>query len=247
MENFTFKDIYIEEGKKVLEINVLPEKYCNFDCIFCPIGRSNHKTDQPISFKDFQQSMIALEMRINDSQPDVVFINSKGEAFINDKLGEIIQFIKAKGLRVRLLSNGYMLGQEANQKIANLCDEVIGEIKIIKDEDFQKIQRPMDGYTLEEYIFNMSSFVRQYKGKFIFEITIVKGYNDDAKSIQQLKKIIRHLSPGEVQVVRLDDEPFEKKLGITHERLEEIKKELLDNNFPYSVFNDSAEVSSANV
>lgn len=228
MGNFTYKDIYIEEGKKVLEINVLPEKYCNFDCIFCPIGRSNHKTDQPISFKGFQKSMSELEMRINDSQPDLIFINSKGEAFVNDKLSEIIKFIKEKGLRVRLLSNGYMLGHEANKEIANLCDEVIGEIKIIKDEDFQKVQRPMDGYTLEEYIFNMSSFVKQYKGKFIFEITIVKGYNDDATSIQQLKKIIKHLSPGEVQVVGIDDEPFKKKLGITHERLEEIRKMLLE-------------------
>ncbi|TCO69244.1 radical SAM protein [Marinisporobacter balticus] len=228
MGNFTYKDIYIEDGNKVLEINVLPEKYCNFDCIFCPIGRSNHKTDQPISFKDFQKSMSELETRINHLKPDLIFINSKGEAFVNDKLTEIIEFIKGKGLRVRLLSNGYLLGQEPNKEIANMCDEVIGEIKIIKDEDFQKIQRPMDGYTLEEYILNMSSFVKQYKGKFIFEITIVKGYNDDFTSVQQLKRIIKLLSPSEVQVVRIDDEPFKKKLGISDERLEEITKMLLE-------------------
>ena len=37
--NFSYKDIYVEDGKKVLEMNILPEKYCNFDCVFCPIGR----------------------------------------------------------------------------------------------------------------------------------------------------------------------------------------------------------------
>ena len=41
--NFSYKDVYVEEGKKVLEINILPEKYCNFDCVFCPIGRSKNK------------------------------------------------------------------------------------------------------------------------------------------------------------------------------------------------------------
>ena len=226
MENFTYKDLYIEEGKRILEINILPAKYCNFDCIFCPIGRSNHKTDQPMTFKGFEKAISELEIRIEAFQPDLIFINSKGEAFVNDKLKEIIQFIKGKGLQVRLLSNGYLLGQDTNRAIANLCDEVIGEIKIIKDEDFQKVQRPMAGYTLEEYIFNMSSFRKQYKGKFIFEITIVKGYNDDFTSIQQLKKIIKHLAPSQVIVVGIEDEPFKKKLGVTQERLEEIKEML---------------------
>jgi len=41
---FSYKDLYIEDGRKVLEVNILPEKYCNFDCVFCPIGRSQHKT-----------------------------------------------------------------------------------------------------------------------------------------------------------------------------------------------------------
>ena len=43
INKFTYKDIYIEEGKRILEINILPTKHCNFDCIFCPIGRSENK------------------------------------------------------------------------------------------------------------------------------------------------------------------------------------------------------------
>ena len=50
MSNFNYKDVYIEDGKRVLEVNILPEKYCNFDCIFCPIGRSKNKVDNQISF-----------------------------------------------------------------------------------------------------------------------------------------------------------------------------------------------------
>ena len=32
MELFTYKELYEEDGKRILEVNVLPEKYCNFDC-----------------------------------------------------------------------------------------------------------------------------------------------------------------------------------------------------------------------
>lgn len=228
MGGFSYKDIYIEDGKRVLEINILPEKYCNFDCIFCPIGRSKNKVDTQKSFDDMDSSLRELENMIENSKAELIFINSKGEALVNDKIGCIIDLIKGKGLPIRLLSNGYLLGREEYIQIANRCEEVIGEIKTITEEDFQKIQRPIAGYTMEEYISNMVSFNKQYKGKFIFEITIIKGYNDDENSVQKIKTIIKEISPDKVIVVRMDDEIFKKKLGITDERFEEISNVLLN-------------------
>lgn len=229
MNSFTYKDVYVEDGKRVLEINILPEKYCNFDCIFCLIGRSKNKIDTQTSFDETDDLLNELESIIQDSKADLIFINSKGEAFVNDKISEIIDLIKNKGLSVRLLSNGYLLGREQFIKIANKCDEVIGEIKVITEKDFQKVQRPIEGYTLEEYISNMILFNKQYKGKFIFEITIIKGYNDDDESINKLKTIIGQISPDEVKIERMDDDIFKKKLGISDERYEEISNELLNN------------------
>ncbi|MDK2829870.1 MAG: hypothetical protein PWP67_2696 [Clostridium butyricum] len=228
MGSFSYKVIYIEDGKRVLEVNILPEKNCNFDCIFCPIGRSKDKVDTQKSFDETDSSLRELGSKIEDTKADLIFINSKGEAFVNDRIIDIIDLIKEKGIPVRLLSNGYLLGRDEYIEIANRCDEVIGEIKTITEEDFQKAQRPIDGYTLEEYISNMVSFNKQYKGKFIFEITIIKGYNDDEKSIQKLKNIIKEISPDKIIASRMDDERFKKKLGITDERFEEISKALLN-------------------
>ena len=227
MSFFTYKDVYFEEGVKVLEVNLLPEKYCNFDCIFCPIGRSQNKIDEKVSFEDQEQDIKELLERIDKNEIELVFINSKGEAFVNEKLSEIVDLIKSKNVKVRLLSNGYVLGKDEYRKIANKCDEVIGELKVLEEEDFQKMQRPITGYTIEEYISNMIEFNKQYKGKFIFEITIIKGYNDDQESIAKLKAIIKQLQPEEIQVVRLEEEHFQKKLGISDERFEQIKRELM--------------------
>jgi wyosine [tRNA(Phe)-imidazoG37] synthetase (radical SAM superfamily) len=228
MSLFSYKDIYVEEGKKVLEVNILPEKYCNFDCIFCPIGRSQNKVDIPISFEGFEDSLAELERRIKSTKAELVFINSKGEALLNDKISYIIDFIKANELSVRLLTNGYLLGRDESISIANRCDEVVGEIKVITEEDFRKVQRPIEKYTLEEYISNMASFSKQYQGRFIFEITIIKGYNDDEASIQKLKSIIKEISPDKVIITRMEDEVFKKKLGISDEKFDEITKFLLN-------------------
>lgn len=227
MSVFSYKDIYIEDGKRVLEVNILPEKNCNFDCIFCPIGRSQDKVDTQKSFDQMETSLRELESIIENTKAELIFINSKGEALVNDKIGDVIELVKIKGLPVRLLSNGYLLGREEYIEIANRCDEVIGEIKTITEEDFLKVQRPIEGYTLAEYISNMACFNKQYEGKFIFEITIIKGYNDDEESVEMIKKIIKEISPNKIIVARIDDERFKKKLGITDERFEEITKELL--------------------
>lgn len=88
MSGFSYKDIYIEDGKRVLEVNILPEKNCNFDCIFCPIGRSKYKVDTQKSFNEMGTSLIELGLKIEDTKAELVFINSKGEAFVNDKIDD---------------------------------------------------------------------------------------------------------------------------------------------------------------
>lgn len=171
-------------------------------------------------------SLNELGRIIENTKAELVFINSKGEALLNDRIGDIVDIIKGKGLSVRLLSNGYLLGRDEHIKIANKCDEVVGEIKVIKEEDFQKVQRPIEGYTLKEYISNMVTFNKQYKGKFIFEVTIIKGYNDDEESIESIKNIIKEISPDKIIFERMEDEKFKKKLGISDERFEEILEEI---------------------
>lgn len=227
MNYFSYKDVYIENGNRVLEVNILPEKYCNFDCIFCPIGRSKNKVDSLVLFDDIKVNLNELENKIRETRAELIFINSKGEALVNSEIRKIIKFIKDKGLIVRLLSNGYLLGKDKYMEIANECDEVVGEIKVITEKDFQRVQRPIKGYTLYEYINNMVLFNSQYKGKFIFEITIIKGYNNDEKSLRELKDIINKINPNKIIVSKIEDEIFKKKLGISDDELQKISMELL--------------------
>ena len=75
----------------------------------------------------------------------------------------------------------------------------------------------------------VQSFNKQYKGKFILEVTIIKGYNDSKEAISKIKEVINKLSPDKIIIERIDDEIFKKKLGISDERFDEISKILLNN------------------
>lgn len=227
MGEFSFKNIYLENNRKVLEVNILPEKHCNFDCIFCPLGRAKNRATNQKIISPIEQGFMELGAKIKEIQPELIFINSKGEALLHEQIAVIIEFIKNKNLPIRLLSNGYLLGEKEYQEIANKCDEIIGEIKVASDENFQKLQRPITGYTFEEHIDNMTKFVKQYTGKFILEITLLKGYNDTPESIQKLKSIVKKIAPQELQVVRISDTRFQKKLGIIDAEFESLKNLLM--------------------
>lgn len=225
MYGFKYKDIYVEDGKNVLEVNILPEKYCNFDCIFCPIGRSNKQTDEVQVFDNTKECILELEQMIESTSPDLVFINSAGEALFNSDIDEIIDFIKSKGITIKLLSNGYLLNDSKYKAIAEKCDEVIGEIKVVNEADFQKLQRPINGYTLEDHVFNMVMFNTTYTGKFILEVTVIKGYNDTPEAVEKMSKMTRMIKPDEIIVVTMDG-IFNKKLGVSEGVLKSIKSKL---------------------
>lgn len=74
----------------------------------------------------------------------------------------------------------------------------------------------------------MVEFNQQYNGKFIFEITIIKKYNDEAESVEKLKDVIKRINQDKIEIVRIDDERMKKTMWVDDERFEEIKKELLN-------------------
>ncbi|MDD2955644.1 MAG: radical SAM protein [Oscillospiraceae bacterium] len=225
MDHFFYKGLKTEGNRRILKVNILPEKTCNFDCIFCPIGRAR-KGDSMLSFGSLAAPLAELAKEMELTGADTVFLNSSGEALLHQGIGEIINFIHSKGRAVRLLTNGYLLGREPFAKIARRCEEIFCEIKVITEEDFQKAQRPVDGYTLAEYIANMEAFRRGFQGGVIFEVTIIKGYNDSDSAVQKLQDVVRRLSPTVLRIARMDEEPFRKTLDITDERFAEISAQL---------------------
>lgn len=221
------KKVYTDPAnRKVMEINALPSKYCTFKCVFCPIGQAGEQTEKTFHFEETAPFLMSLAERIDEEKPDVLYINSMGESFANDQLEEIIALAKGKNLEVSLYTNGYLLGNPEFARVAALCDEVSGEIKAVNELSFQKLQRPLVGYTLETYLKNMARFRENYRGRFTVYVTLIKGANDDPESIAWIRKALRILNPTAVVFETFTDEKFGKAFGVSEEKLREIKQTL---------------------
>lgn len=227
MDAFSISNIYEDENsRRVVDINPLSGNYCSFDCVFCPLGRTKVKTEDSFFFEETEGFIERLDNTLKGNDIDVVFINPNGESLANRDLIKVIEVIKNHGVKVRLLSNGYILNKEEYKETLSMCDEVIGELAVVEEEDFQRIQRPIEGYTLDKYVNNMASFKKWYKEKFIIDITILKGYSDSDEAVEKLKKYILRINPDEVSAGMTSNEKVWNTLGVSQERLRIINNEL---------------------
>jgi len=223
MDSFSIGNVYEINGLKTVDINVLPENYCGFDCVFCPLGRTIVKTNKIFHFEETKEFINKLSIFLDNNQLELVFIKN-GESLANAEIEDVIKLIKNRDIKVRLLSNGYVLNNREYRNILQMCDEVVGELAVTTEIDFQKLQRPLEGYTLEKYLTNMLEFRKWFKGKFIFDITILKNYSDSYESVEIFKSFISKLSPDEVFFETPDEEKFKGVFQISKERLNEINK-----------------------
>jgi wyosine [tRNA(Phe)-imidazoG37] synthetase (radical SAM superfamily) len=223
------------ENKKVMEINILPSKYCNFNCVFCPLGPNGTQTDESFSFDSTEEFLSSLAAQIDAEKPDILFFNSMGESFANGELEKFISLAREKDVKISLYGNGYLLGYPEYARIASLCDEVTGEVKAITEEGFQKLQRPMKGSTLEQYWNNMLRFREGYKGKFMIALSIIKDVNDDTESIEYIRTFLNELKADKVMLETFDDEKFGKAFGVSQEKMENVKRQLQESPNHFSV------------
>lgn len=227
MESFFYKEPYEENGKTVLEVNLFPGKYCNFNCIFCPVSRKlpHQQTQDPVDMGNLDAAIRDLQQKIRAVKPDLVFINSLGEALLLVGLERVICVIHEENVPVRLLSNGYLYGNPKYAVLAGTCEEVIGELKMGREEAFRKAQRPLAGYTVRQHIENMAAFRKSYPGRFHLEITVVRGYSDDPASLRVFRDAVAAIGPDVLQAVTTEA-PFDKVLGLSPTRLEAVAGEL---------------------
>ena len=225
MNYFTFKQDDVvqtdEDGRRVLAVDIQPEKACIFDCVVCTRGRTKYQGEWH-DFGPAEDSLASLRAKIAQDKPDIVELYGQGDILANIHLGEIIDCIHAHGLPVRLITNCYLLGIDGHMEVASKCEEVVGAFGIIDEKGFRKYHRPLPelGFTAEKQTASIVRFSQQYQGKFKLRVFFSKGFNDSDEQIEQLRAIIARIRYDSLWVVPT------KKLGVSPERMEEIRAAL---------------------
>lgn len=219
-----------------LGINLLPvdNKYCNFNCIYCECGWTNHKgkkillpTRQQLK-EQLRAKLISIKGTVNE--PDAITFAGNGEPTIHPKFAEIIddtieiRDLYAPKAAISILSNATMLHKESVKNALLKVDKNIQKLDTGNPETFLKINQALSGMTLDKIIENLLSF----KGKLIIQTLFFRGKyegvmvdNTTDEEVQAWLEVVKKVAPEYVMLY-----PIER--GTAADGLEKISKEKLD-------------------
>lgn len=180
-----------------LGVSPIPNKVCNYSCVYCQLGRTNRMTNQREDFFKLEEILAEFQAKIETGcQFDVVTIVGEGEPTLYAQLEELILGLKQITDRpIAVITNGALLYDGDVRKALNQADIVLPSYDAGDEETFVAINRPIGSIRYGDVVEGLRRFSHEYQGQLWVEIMLVRGLNDSDEQLAKLKeglKEIRH-------------------------------------------------------
>ena len=178
-----------------LGISPIPKKTCNYSCIYCQLGRTDHMTNTRQLFYPIEEMIAELEAFLQSGTAfDVVTIVGEGEPTLYLGLGELIEEIQARTEKpVAVITNGALLYDPAVRRELGRADLVLPTMGAYDEASFKTISRPHGSLHFAEVFSGLQAFSKEYKGQLWIEIMLVAGVNDDEATLARYAAMLRTL------------------------------------------------------
>jgi len=181
---------------------LIPMKTCTLDCVYCQIGRTNHKTAERREFVPFDDVIEELSRALTERvAPDYITLAGSGEPTLYRRLGELIDRIhELTDVPVDVLTNGTLFFDPEVRDEVGRADLVIPSLDAADGETFDRINRPAAGITFEKVLTGLREFCRTFGSKVWLEVFIVKDINDGDDHVSRIAEIAGTLNVTRVQL-----------------------------------------------
>lgn len=211
-----------------LGIDLIPQKTCSFDCIYCQVGKTTDRIMECSSFVSVPEVIDELKDVLSKTPPDVITLAGSGEPTLNKDIGEVISEIKKiTSIPLTLLTNGSLLWKKEIRERVKDVDILIPTLSSVFEDTFKKIHRPCPNLKLTDIIQGLRSMRKEYKKNFFLEVVLLSGLNDTDKEITGLSNVIKDIQPDKVHLNTVVRPPSDTSaISLSNEKLEEIKNYL---------------------
>ncbi|MDD5506544.1 MAG: radical SAM protein, partial [Candidatus Omnitrophica bacterium] len=159
-----------------LGVSLTLHKTCNFDCLYCQLGRTPVKTQKRGEYIKAEDIIgeVKLWFENNPSQAaqlDFVTISGSGEPTLNIKIGELIQEIrKITPARLAVITNASLLSDAALRSELLGADLLVPSLDAVIPSVFERIDRPHPGIKIEDIKNGLVAFRKEFKGEIWLEV-----------------------------------------------------------------------------
>jgi wyosine [tRNA(Phe)-imidazoG37] synthetase (radical SAM superfamily) len=188
-----------------LGIDPVPLKTCNWNCIYCQLGRSTpvvHERKEYFPCEDILAEVReALQRHENNDIDWITFVGS-GETTLHAGIGWLVERVKAfTDKPVAVITNGSLLSQHEVRRDLLPADAVLPSLDAGSEALYRRMNRPHPSLPFDRHLEGLIRFAREYEGKLWVEVMLVRGVNDTQEALVDLKAALARIGPDEVHVV----------------------------------------------
>lgn len=187
-----------------LGIDTIPLKTCNWNCVYCQLGRSMPLTNERREYIPVEEILLEAEQALRSHKSGeidwVTFVGS-GEPTLHSRLGELIHRVKnITAFPVAVITNGSLLYLPEVRQELIAADAILPTLDAGTAELYRKINRPHPQITFERLVDGLIAFRKEYRGKLWVEVMLVRGLNDTSQALEDIAKVLEKVKPDAVHV-----------------------------------------------
>jgi len=196
-----------------LGIDPVPSKTCNWNCVYCQLGRTNPFTVERKPFVDNKKVLSEVRETLESHQPGeidwVTFVGS-GETCLHEGLEELVGEVKAlSDIPVAVITNGSLLFMSEVRRALLPTDAVMPSLDAGNPDLYHKINRPHPAFTFERLVNGLMEFRKEYKHNLWIEVMLVRGLNDSEEALTEIATWMAKIKPDEIHIVQPTRPPVE--------------------------------------
>lgn len=195
-----------------LGVSPIPDKTCNYRCVYCQLGRTTHFTNTRQEF--FPHKTIFRELQASlhriDKLDYITFVG-EGEPTLYKKIGFLIKKTKdITSYPICVITNSSLLHNKRVQKALKLVDVVLPTFDAGNKYLFRRINRPHNTIHFNQLVEGLQQFRKEFDNQIWIEIMLIKGVNDSPKILEEIRTYLDHFHPDQVQINTPTRPPTEK-------------------------------------
>lgn len=190
-----------------LGIDLLPNKTCTFDCVYCECGSTTSLTTTRSTFFPVREVINDLD-RVLGKNPDLDYITfaGSGEPTLSRSLGQVVSHIKTRypAYPVAVLTNGSLCTDPEVRDALLQADLLIPTLTTACQQTFECIHRPAPDLFVNEIINGLVTMRDEFSHPIWLEVFLVPPFNTTAGELAGIRDAIRRIRPDRVQLNTLD-------------------------------------------
>ena len=173
------------------------DKICNFDCIYCQLGKTEQHTTERKVFIPLKEVMEELKS-IPLLNIDYMTLSGRGEPTLAKNLGEVIDAIKQiSSIPVAVITNSGFISKPEVKEALSRADFVIAKFDAYSQRSLEKNNNPEKSIQFIDILRGIKEFREKYRGRLALQMMFTEK---NKTGIREFIDFIKYISPDEIQI-----------------------------------------------